>query len=163
VGDGAETEASEGAGDGAHDAAGGREAASARRRRVGDEATERRLRARVEPRLEPGEIIRAWARAWVSPDARLRYLAPRHRDIVVVTDRRLMLWSVSRFLRRPRRRVLARRLTDLRCSAAPPHPERTVRCAVAGRRGLLLELGTDERSRVVVGLLVGPRTPTTGG
>jgi hypothetical protein len=126
--------------------------------RVGDEATERRLRAQLESRLEPGEIVRGWARAWVSPDTRLRYLAPRHRDLVVVTDRRLMLWSVSRFLRRPRRRVLARRLADLRCSPLPPHPERAVRCEVAGRRALLLELGRDERSRTLVALLVGSRS-----
>jgi hypothetical protein len=128
--------------------------------RVGSDETERRLRAQVEPRLEPGEVIRTWARAWVSPDVRLRYLAPRHRDLVVVTDRRLMLWSVTRFLRRPRRRVLARRLTDMRCTPAPPRPERAVRCTVPGGRGLLIELGADDRSRALAAMLVDPHAAT---
>ena len=110
-------------------------------------ATERRLRDHALSRLEPGEEIVVWHRAWVSKAGRLQRLAPRWRDVAVVTDRRLLLFSVGQFTRRPRRRVLADRLDELSLTDIGAQPGRRVRCARPGRAPMLLELGTDAWSR----------------
>jgi hypothetical protein len=110
-------------------------------------ATERRLRDHALSRLEPGEEIVVWTRAWVSKAGRLQRLAPRWRDVGVVTDRRLLLFSVGQFTRRPRRRVLADRLDELSLTDIGAQPGRRVRCARPGRAPMLLELGTDPWSR----------------
>jgi hypothetical protein len=111
------------------------------------EATEQRLRSPAIGRLEPGEEIVVWCRAWVSKARSLQPLAPRWRDVVVLTDRRLLLFGVGYFSRRPRRRVLADRLDELALADIGTHPGRGLRCARPGRAPMLLELGTDPWSR----------------
>ena len=61
--------------------------------------------------------------------ATLQQLAARWRDVVVVTDRRLLLFSVGHFTRRPRRRVLADRLDELTVDDVGTHPGARLRCA----------------------------------
>jgi hypothetical protein len=111
------------------------------------EATERRLHDNAMARLEPDEKIVVWCRAWVSKVGRLQRLAPRWRDVAVVTDRRLLLFGVGHFTRRPRRRVLADRLDELTLADVGTHPGRGLRCSRPGRGPMLLEIGTDPWSR----------------
>jgi hypothetical protein len=111
------------------------------------EATERRLRSRAIARFEPEEEIVVWCRAWVSKVGHFQSLAPRWRDVAVVTDRRFLLFGVGHFTRRPRRRVLADRLDELSLADVGAHPGRGLRCARPGRPPMLLELGTDPWSR----------------
>jgi hypothetical protein len=111
------------------------------------EATERRLRDNAIARLEPDEKIVVWCRAWVSKVGRFQRLAPRWRDVAVITDRRLLLFGVGHFTRRPRRRVLADRLDELTLGDVGTHPGRGLRCTRAGRSPMLLEIGTDPWSR----------------
>jgi hypothetical protein len=111
------------------------------------EATERRLRDRAFSRLEPDEEIVVWSRAWVSKAGSFQRLAPRWRDVAVVTDRRLLLFGVGHFTRRPRRRVLADRLDELSLTDIGAQPGRRVRCDRPGRAPMLLELGNDPWSR----------------
>ena len=50
-------------------------------------------------------------------------VAARHRDFVVLTDRRLLLWSCGFFTRRPRRRVFDEALaTTSRSTTSAQHP-----------------------------------------
>jgi hypothetical protein len=111
------------------------------------EATERRLRTTGFARLEAGEEIVVWCRAWVSRSGHLQRFAARWRDVAVVTDRRLLLFGVGHFTRRPRRRVLADRLDELTVADIGTHPGRGLRCSRPGRRPMLLELGRDPWSR----------------
>ncbi|MDQ1534071.1 MAG: hypothetical protein QOF28_1832 [Actinomycetota bacterium] len=111
------------------------------------EATERRLRDQAVARLEPGETIVVWCRAWVSKARSFQRLAPRWRDVAVVTDRRLLLFGVGHFTRRPRRRVLVDRLDELILADVGAHPGRGLRCTRHGRADMLLELGNDPWSR----------------
>ena len=74
---------------------------------------ERRLRAAVDKRLEPSETIVAWCRVWYSRPVRVQWFAARYRDFVVLTDRRLMMYSAGWLTRLPRRRVLADRLNEI--------------------------------------------------
>ena len=111
------------------------------------EATERRLRATGFARLEADEEIVTWCRAWVSKAGRFQRLAPRWRDVAVVTDRRLLLFGVGHFTRRPRRRVLADRLDELALGDIGIRPGRGLCCTRPGRADMLLELGGDEWSR----------------
>jgi len=111
------------------------------------EATERRLRAPGFARLEIDEVIVTWCRAWVSKAGRFQRFAPRWRDVAVVTDRRLLLFGVGHFTRRPRRRVLADRLDELALGDIGTRPGRGLRCTRPGRADMLLELGGDEWSR----------------
>jgi hypothetical protein len=114
------------------------------------EATDRRLRAPGFARLEAEEEIVVWCRAWVSKAGRFQRLAPRWRDVAVITDRRLLLFGVGHFTRRPRRRVLADRLDELQIGDIGTHPGRGLRSSRPGRAPMLLELGTDAWSRRVV-------------
>lgn len=111
------------------------------------EATERRLRADGFARLEPDEQIVIWCRAWVSKVGRFQRLAPRWRDVAVITDRRLLLFGVGHFTRRPRRRVLADRLDELTVGDVGLHPGRGLCCSRPGRAPMLLELESDPWSR----------------
>jgi hypothetical protein len=111
------------------------------------EATERRLRDKTLARLEPDEAIVVWSRAWVSKASRFQRLAPRWRDVAVVTDRRLLLFGVGHFTRRPRRRVLADRLDELTLADVGAHPGRGLRCTRPGRGPMLVEVGNDPWSR----------------
>jgi hypothetical protein len=111
------------------------------------EATDRQLHAAGFARLEAGETIVVWCRAWVSKAGRLQRLAPRWRDIAVITDRRLLLFGVGHFTRRPHRRVLADRLDELTVADVGTHPGHGLCCTRPGRDPMLLELGGDPWSR----------------
>ena len=111
------------------------------------EATERRLRNHAIARLEADEKIVVWCRAWVSKAGRFQRLAPRWRDVAVVTDRRLLLFGVGHFTRRPRRRVLADRHDELSVADVGTHPGRGLRLTRPGRAAMLIELGVDPWSR----------------
>jgi hypothetical protein len=113
------------------------------------EATERRLRAGGLLELEPGEEIVVWCRAWVSRAGRLQRVAARWRDVVVVTDRRLLLFGVGHFTRHPRRLMLADLLENLTVTDVGVHPGRGLRCSRSGRPPVLIELGDDAWSRKV--------------
>ena len=114
------------------------------------EATERRLRDPAIARLEPDEGVVVWCRAWVSKAGRFQRLAPRWRDVAVVTDRRLLLFGVGHFTRKPRRRVLADRLDELHLADVGTHPGRGLRLTRPGRAAMLLELDNDPWSRRLV-------------
>jgi hypothetical protein len=114
------------------------------------EATERRLHDHAISRLEPDEKIVVWCRAWVSKAGRFQHLAPRWRDVAVITDRRLLLFGVGHFSRKPRRRVLADRLDELALADIGTHPGRGLLCTRPGRGPMLLELGSDPWSRRLV-------------
>ena len=111
------------------------------------EATEQRLRTRGFARLEPDEQIVTWCRVWVSKAGRFQRLAPRWRDVAVITDRRLLLFSVGHFTRRPRRRVLADRLDEITIADIGTHPGRGLHSSRPGRAPMLIELGSDPWSR----------------
>jgi hypothetical protein len=101
--------------------------------------TDARIRRLAAKRLEPDEAIVGWARVWYSRAVRLQVFAARYRDIVVLTDRRLMLFEVGWFTRVPRRRVLADRLDDLTVEDVSRVGDvTTVRFAKAGHRSMLL-------------------------
>jgi hypothetical protein len=102
------------------------------------------LRARLAGRLEDGERVVAWARAWVSRDGRWStLLSARTRDVAVLTDRRLLLFSTGFFSRLPRRRVLGERLSGVRVEARPAAAGRRLRVATGGRDPLRLDLRGD--------------------
>jgi hypothetical protein len=87
-------------------------------------------------------VIVGWARAWHSRAVRLQGLAARYRDIAVLTDRRLMLYEVGWFTRRPRRRVLADRLDELTVEDVSRSGNAgKLRFSKAGHRAMLLEFG----------------------
>ena len=74
--------------------------------------TGRRLAAQL--RAQTDERPLTWTRAWTSRDGRWNWLlAARHRDFVVLTDRRLVLFSCGFFTRIPRRRVFDEPLRSL--------------------------------------------------
>lgn len=100
----------------------------------------RRLRRAVEPHLDDGEAVVAWTRAWVSRDGRAQWLAVRHRDYVVLTDRALRCWSAAFLSRRPRRQVLLDRLDRCVVESVGRHPDRSVRVRTFARRPLRFDL-----------------------
>ncbi len=70
----------------------------------------------------------------------------RYRDIVVVTDRRLMLWEVGMLSRRPRRRVLADRLAEITVEdVSRAGTRRRLRFSKPEHRAMLLDFGRDDR------------------
>jgi len=128
----------------------------------GEGRAARRLRAAAEKRLEKGEELVCWARAWVSIDGPLNVVfAARTRDYAVLTTRRLMLWSTGFLTRHPRRRVLADRLDEITVERVPPLPGRRLRITSAGHRPLRLELGRSAaHERFVEELLARTEAPT---
>lgn len=113
---------------------------------------ERRLRS--DSRLEQGEAIAAWCRAWVSRDRSMHLLlAARHRDFAVVTDRRFLLVSAGIFTRRPRRRVHADRLDEITVTSTGRRPRRCVRVESSAHAPLLLQLGGNDRAGAVADAL----------
>jgi hypothetical protein len=121
---------------------------------MGFEATDRRLREQVLRRLEPDERVLAWARAWVSPTRTHQWLAPRHRDFVIVTNRRLMLWAAAHWTRRPRRRILTERLDTALVVPIPADDVRTVHVTLPERKPLVIEFGKSPQARSTAFALV---------
>jgi len=109
--------------------------------------TARRLRRLATARLEPGEQLVSWTRAWVSIDGRFnRVVAARTRDFLVLTDRRLMLWSTGFFTRMARRRVLADRLDELSAQRFPPLAGLQLRVTAPQHKALRFELKSGDES-----------------
>ncbi len=129
--------------------------------------TEERLHHLAGRRLEPDEAILLWARAWYSRCVRLQPLAARYRDVVVLTDRRLLMYEVGFFTRRPKRRVLADRLDELTVEDVSAAGDASaVRFSKPGHRAMLLEFGrgTELPLRLLdsAGRRVPPAEPPTG-
>jgi hypothetical protein len=133
----------------------------------GRNGTGRRLAELV--RQHPDEHAIAWTRAWTSRDGRWNWLlSARHRDFVVLTDHRLLLYSCGFFTRRPRRCVFdeTRRgliVDDIGGRGAP-----LTHLRLSGWRGrpLRLDFGRHAASRVLTAALVGPAAeapPRTSG
>src|SRR5262245_38135658 len=117
--------------------------------------TDTRLRARIAPHLQPGEEVIDWTRAWVSDDGRFSgLLAARHRDFVVVTSARLLLWSCGFFTRRPRHHVFNEARNHLAVTDVGSEPQRRLRVEGRRRKPLRFELGDDEHCRAVAGSLL---------
>jgi hypothetical protein len=110
----------------------------------------RRLQRLVTSRVETGEDLVTWTRAWVSRDGQFNAIvAARSRDFVVLTTRRLMIWSTGFFTRLPRRRVLTERLNEV---TVEPIGEsgRRLRVRAFRRSALRIEVGSDEQSHTFV-------------
>jgi hypothetical protein len=126
-------------------------------------ATQRRLHRLAERRLEDGEQIVASAAVWYSRPVRLAWLAARHRDLAVLTDRRLMLWECGWLTRRPRRRVLADALADLTATdlgvAAGGEKGRRLRLDHTEHPPIVLELGDSRPARAIARTLLEHAVP----
>jgi hypothetical protein len=115
----------------------------------------RRLHALATARLETGEELSCWCRAWVSRDGRLSgVFGARTRDFAVLTDRRLMLWSTGFFTRLPKRRVLTDRLDDHTIENIGRRPNRSLRIRAFARRPLRFEFSSRPAAQEFVSLLV---------
>lgn len=115
----------------------------------------RRLGVVVTDRLEHREHVVAWGRAWVSRDGPLSVLfAARTRDFVVLTDRRVMLWSTGFVSRMPQRRVMVNRLVSVRVEPVEGrYPDRSIRVLALHRNPLRFDFGGDDQSRRLVAAL----------
>jgi hypothetical protein len=128
----------------------------------------RRLHTLATARLETGEELSCWCRAWVSRDGRLAgVFGARTRDFAVLTDRRLMLWSTGFFTRLPKRRVLTDRLDNLTIEDIGRRPNRSLRIRAFARRPLRFEFSRRPTAQEFVSLLVErtaprPRTEPAG-
>ena len=103
-------------------------------------------RQHVRPRPDDEHPI-AWARAWTSRDGRWNWLlAARHRDFVVLTDHRLLLYSCGFFTRRPRRCVFDEMLHGLEVDAIGSTHAAPTHLRLSGWRGrpLRLDFGRDD-------------------
>jgi len=109
-------------------------------------AASRRAERRLRSKLPDGEAIVAWSQGWVSRDGRLRMVAARTLDYVVVTDRRLYLFTTGFFTRRPRRCVYAQSLARLRAAERPAGRGRHLRLESPDHRPLLIDLRRRARS-----------------
>jgi hypothetical protein len=117
--------------------------------------TGRRLLARTRERIDADEAVVTWTRAWVSRDGRWNWLlAARYRDFVVVTDRRLVLFSCGFFSRRPRRAVFDERLPRVLVEDVGTPAGRHLRVTVAAGRPLRFDLASKDAG--VASLLCAP-------
>lgn len=107
-------------------------------------AADDRLRSLAAKRLEASESIVATCRVWYSRPLRVPILAARYRDFVVVTDRRLMMYSAGWLTRLPRRRVLADRLADLTVSVIKV--DRSLMLSHPGHPPMRLDFASDAPS-----------------
>ena len=122
----------------------------------GRNGTGRRLAELV--RRRPDEHAIAWTRAWTSRDGRWNWLlAARHRDFVVLTDRRLLLYSCGFFTRRPRRCVFDEPLRGLNVDDIGGRGARLTHLRLSGWRGrpLRVDFGRHAASRDLAAALVG--------
>jgi hypothetical protein len=103
--------------------------------------------ARLQRKLEPGDEVVAYARAWVSRAGRLHGLvAARHLDYAVLTDRHLYLITIGFFTRRPRRRIHTVELDHCKVSELPARRGRRLRVFSRGYPALLLEMRATPQS-----------------
>jgi hypothetical protein len=131
--------------------------------RFGGSRGGRRLRALCADELVDGEHLVAWTQAWVSRDGKYNVLfAARHPDFVVLTTRRLLLWSCGFFSRMPRRKVFDERREGLAVEPIGARRARSVRVEAVKRRPLRLDLRSDPPSDEIAGsLLARPQRETT--
>ena len=117
-----------------------------------------RLRNLITPQLDDGEQLEAWTRAWISRDGQYNWLlGSRHRDFVVLTDRRLMLWSCGFFTRRPLRKVFDERFPRLAVEDTGRTPLRRLQVTGFQRKPLRFDLGRGPDSAEVATALVAPK------
>jgi hypothetical protein len=112
---------------------------------------ERRLLERSRKRFEPGEHVEVWCRAWVSQAAKrpaFQRFAPRWLDFVVLTDRRLLVYTARHFTRRPGDRVIADRLDEIAVTRVDDRARR-FRVSAARRPTMLIEFRRLEFGRRV--------------
>lgn len=122
----------------------------------GRNGTGRRLAELVRQR--PDEHTIAWTRAWTSRDTRWNWLfAARHRDFVVLTDRRLLLYSCGFWTRRPRRCVFDETLRGLNVDDIGGRGAPLTHLRLSGWRGrpLRIDFGRHAASRALAAALVG--------
>ncbi len=117
-----------------------------------------RLESLVSKRLEENENIVSWCRVWYSRPVRWRWAAARFRDYVVITDRRLMMYSAGVFSRLPRSRVLADRLDDI--MVVPRDSPRRLHISLTGHPPLLFEFDNDANSLAIAEALLNYRDRT---
>lgn len=123
-------------------------------------STQQRLHAVAAKRLETGEAVQHWTRAWVArqaPSARLQPFSARWRDYLVLTDRRLMLFSARHLSRRPHQRVLAERLDTIAATVEPRRRGSRIRLGASDHRRpgsertvLVLDIGNDSAALAIV-------------
>ena len=112
-----------------------------------NETLTRRLHEIAKKRLEPGEEILGTCRVWYSRPAVHHWAAARFRDYVVLTDRRLLMYSAGWLTRQPRRRVLADRLDDLILNEGHSAPGLVI--SHPSHAAMLLQFGRDETSQMI--------------
>jgi hypothetical protein len=123
----------------------------------GRSRTGRRLAALMADRTDEDEQLVAWTRAWVSRDRRWNWLlAARHRDFLVLSDRRLMLWSCGFFTRRPRHAVFDQLRRGLAVDHIGPGPGRHLRLHPARGRPLRFDLSGSPASSELAERLADP-------
>jgi hypothetical protein len=116
----------------------------------------RQLRLAADPDLEDDEVPVAWTRAWVSREGKYNVLlAARHRDFVMVSSGRLLLFSCGFFTRRPKRMVFNARRELLEVDDIGRRPGRRLRVTGFRKKALRFDFGHDAASRDVVGTLLG--------
>jgi hypothetical protein len=97
------------------------------------------------PRLKPDERLVDWARAWVSTEGWLNpVFAARALHYLVLTDRRLMLWSCGFFTRLPQRRTFTQRLDEVRVHNVSARKGRSIVIESYRHRPLRFDLRDDE-------------------
>ncbi len=121
-----------------------------------------RLRDLITPQLVDDEQLKAWTRAWISRDGRYNWLlGSRHRDYVVLTDRRLVLWSCGFFTRRPLRKVFDEWFERIVVEDTGRTPLRRLQVTGFQRKPLRFDLGSGLDSAEVAAALVRPKEGDT--
>ena len=104
------------------------------------------LRQLASQRLRRGEELVDWAPGWVSTDGRFNaILAARTWDLMVLTNRRVLLFSTGFFTRRPIRRVWAGRLDEMEAKSVPRRKGTAVVVTSFVYKPLRFEFGADEQ------------------
>jgi hypothetical protein len=129
----------------------------------GSGRTANRLRKLTHDESLTDEEYLAWTRAWVSRDGRWNVMfAARHRDFVVLTNRRLLLCQCGFLTRRPIRKVFD--VPRRRVYAEPVERDSHRRLRVTGfqRKPLRIEFGSNDASAQIAEALLAspPPAPT---
>jgi hypothetical protein len=123
--------------------------------RFGESRSGRRLRALATSGMSDGEELVNWTRAWTSRDGRYNVVfAARHRDFVVLTSHRLLVWSCGFFSRRPRRKVFDEGLGRLVVEPIGGRDARHLRVRVVSRRPVRFDFGSDADGREIAAALL---------
>jgi hypothetical protein len=121
----------------------------------GSGRTANRLRRLTADEALAGEEYVAWTRAWVSRDGRWNVLlAARHRDFVVLTNRRLLLCQCGFFTRRPLRKAFEEARQRVYAEAIDAQSRHRLRVTGFQRKPLRIEFGSDDASAQIVDALL---------